>query len=102
MDGQSCNISWFNFTDAHDRAITSMYKHAYFVGLIFAVHESTMKNMKVDPSKISRYTAFAMVLLCISSDHTTAAYLCVHCSSTSECGSGGPSLSFLPLLRQGQ
>ena len=27
------------FVDAHDCAITSMYKHAYFTGLFFAVHE---------------------------------------------------------------
>ena len=33
------------FTDAHDRAITTiiLYKHAYFVGLIYAIHESTVK-----------------------------------------------------------
>ena len=32
------------FVDAH---ITSMYKCAYFVGLIFMVHESTVKTMKI-------------------------------------------------------
>ena len=26
-----------------------MYKHAYFVGLIFVVHESTVKTMKIGP-----------------------------------------------------
>ena len=29
--------------------ITSMYKHAYFVGLIFAVHESTVKTAIIGP-----------------------------------------------------
>ena len=37
------------FTDAHYRAVTSMYKRAYFAGLIFAVHESTMKSTKIGP-----------------------------------------------------
>ena len=37
------------FADTHDRAITSLYKLAYFVGLIFVVHESTMKTVKVGP-----------------------------------------------------
>ena len=42
------------FADAHNCAITAMYKHAYFmdlifVGLIFTVHESTMKAVKVEP-----------------------------------------------------
>ena len=36
-------------TDAHDRAITSMYKYAYFVGLIFVVHESSVKTTKIGP-----------------------------------------------------
>ena len=31
------------FMDAHDWAITSMYEHAYFAGLTFAVHELTVK-----------------------------------------------------------
>ena len=35
------------FTDAQDRAVTSMYKHAYFAGLIFTVHESTVKTAKI-------------------------------------------------------
>ena len=38
-----------SFTDAHNRAITAMYKHAYFVGLIFAVHESSVKTLKNFP-----------------------------------------------------
>ena len=35
--------------DVHDYAITSMYKCAYFAGLIFTVHESTMKTAKIGP-----------------------------------------------------
>ena len=35
------------FTNLHDHAITSMYKRAYFVGLIFVVHESTVKTAKI-------------------------------------------------------
>ena len=35
------------FADAHDRAITAMYKRTYFVGLISAVHESTVKTAKI-------------------------------------------------------
>ena len=42
-----------SFVDVHDRAITSMYKHAYFVGLIFAVQEPTVKTTKIGPLKIS-------------------------------------------------
>ena len=38
-----------NFADAHDHAITSMYKCDYFMDLIFAVHESTMKAAKIGP-----------------------------------------------------
>ena len=34
------------FADVQDRAI---YKHAYFAGLIFALHESTMKTTKIGP-----------------------------------------------------
>ena len=37
------------FVDAHDHAITAMYKRAYFVGLSFAVHESTVKTVKIGP-----------------------------------------------------
>ena len=37
--------------DAHDHAITSLYKCAYFAGLIFVVHESTMKTAKIGPFK---------------------------------------------------
>ena len=44
------------FTDAHYRAVTSMYKRAYFAGLIFVVHESTVKTTKIGPLKISCYT----------------------------------------------
>ena len=35
------------FADAHNQAVTFMYKRAYFVGLIFVVHESTMKTAKI-------------------------------------------------------
>ena len=52
------------FADAHDRAITSMYKQAYFMGLIFAVHESTVKT-----AKISRYT------VCHARDAKKSTYL---------------------------
>ena len=34
------------FADVQDHAI---YKHAYFTGLIFALHESTMKTVKIGP-----------------------------------------------------
>ncbi len=44
------------FTDVHDHAITAMYKRAYFVGLIFTVHESTVKTTRIGPLEISRYT----------------------------------------------
>ena len=37
------------FVNAHDRTITSVYKHAYFVSLIFMVYESTVKAMKIGP-----------------------------------------------------
>ena len=37
------------FTDAHNRAVTSMYKCAYFAGLIFTVQESTVKTAKIGP-----------------------------------------------------
>ena len=50
VDGRSCNINII-FADVHDRAITSMYKHAYFVGLIFASHELTVKTAKTGPLK---------------------------------------------------
>ena len=36
------------FTDAHNRAITSTYEHAYFAGVTFTVHESTVK---IEPLK---------------------------------------------------
>ena len=35
------------FADVHYHAITSTHKHAYFVGLIFTVHESTVKTMEI-------------------------------------------------------
>ena len=36
------------FADAHNHAVsTFMYKRAYFVGLIFVVHESTVKTAKI-------------------------------------------------------
>ena len=37
------------FVDANDCAIVSMYKCAYFTGLIFAVHETTVKTTKIGP-----------------------------------------------------
>ena len=37
------------FTDMYGYANTSMYKRAYFMGLFFAVHESTMKTAKIGP-----------------------------------------------------
>ena len=50
------------FVDAHDCVVhnTSMYKCAYFAGITFAVHESTVKPRKLDPSKISCYTVPAI------------------------------------------
>ena len=39
------------FADAHDRAITSMYKQAYFVGLTFAVHDNRDNYKNWTPRK---------------------------------------------------
>ena len=52
-------------TDAHDRAITSMYKCAYFVGLIFTVHESTVKTTKVGPLKSFPLYGSTRNLVCV-------------------------------------
>ena len=35
------------FADAHNCTVTSLYKRAYFAGLTFAVHESTVKTAKI-------------------------------------------------------
>ena len=43
-----------NFVDACNCTGTCIYKLVYFIGLIFVVHESTIKI--VGPSKISCYT----------------------------------------------
>ena len=47
------------FADTHDHAITSMYKCTYSVGLIFTIHESTVKTVKavkIGPLENFRYT----------------------------------------------
>ena len=42
-----------NFSDACYHANTCIYKRAYFTGLVFAVHESTMKTVKIGPLETS-------------------------------------------------
>ena len=38
------NLVTFRGSDVHDRTVTAMYKRAYFMGLLFAIHESTVKT----------------------------------------------------------
>ena len=53
------------FADAHYRAITSTYKCAYFMGLIFAVHESTIKTTKLGP--LENFPLYGIVILALYS-----------------------------------
>ena len=51
------------FADAHDCAVTSLYKCAYFGGIIFVVHKSTVKTMKIGPLETFPLYGICMHLL---------------------------------------
>ena len=44
------------FADAHTHARYVLYNRIYFVGLIFAVKQSSVKTVKIGPLEISCYT----------------------------------------------
>ena len=80
---QGVHFSWIGdlitfhgsiFADAHNCAITAMYKRAYFVDLIFAVHISTMKTTKIGPlENFPLYSSYLYLSACVMHD-------CISCS----------------------
>ena len=56
------------FADAHDRAITSMYKQAYFVGLIIAVHDNRVNHENWTPRKFPTIQYYARLTIEVSEE----------------------------------